>query len=160
MSTKKHTTSVPPEFDTSSCKQDPVIMTVETYSLVVIRSWFLGVWLMWFYLECQDGKNLCISSIEQVSIKLGVMPFLPAYANLFARLDCFGLFAAWFCGNIVSFAWNIISFRKVPCKHHFQILLPAFREKVQFTYINVSNICISQHWACQPRALCPWFQQL
>ncbi|WZZ22189.1 hypothetical protein YC2023_123576 [Brassica napus] len=36
MSTKKHTTSVPPEFDTSSCKQDP------------------------------DGKQMCISSIEQL----------------------------------------------------------------------------------------------
>ncbi|CAG7911059.1 hypothetical protein BRARA_J01824 [Brassica rapa] len=36
MSTKKHTTSVPHEFDTSSCKHDP------------------------------DGKNLCISSIEQL----------------------------------------------------------------------------------------------
>ncbi|KAF3569158.1 hypothetical protein DY000_02018782 [Brassica cretica] len=36
MSTKKHTPSVPPEFDTSSCKQDP------------------------------DGKQMCISSIEQL----------------------------------------------------------------------------------------------
>ncbi|CAA7061513.1 unnamed protein product [Microthlaspi erraticum] len=36
MSTKKHTTPVPPEFDTSSCKQNP------------------------------DGKQICISSIEQL----------------------------------------------------------------------------------------------
>ncbi|CAH8358684.1 unnamed protein product [Eruca vesicaria subsp. sativa] len=36
MSTKKHTTSVPPEFDTSTCKQDP------------------------------DGKQICVSSIEQL----------------------------------------------------------------------------------------------
>ncbi|KAL1195447.1 hypothetical protein V5N11_030721 [Cardamine amara subsp. amara] len=36
MSTKKHTASVPPEFDTSSCKQD------------------------------MDGKQICISSIEQL----------------------------------------------------------------------------------------------
>ncbi|XP_019083847.1 PREDICTED: GPI ethanolamine phosphate transferase 3-like [Camelina sativa] len=36
MSTKKHTTSVPPEFDTSSCKQN------------------------------SDGKQICISSIEQL----------------------------------------------------------------------------------------------
>lgn len=36
MSTKKHTPSVPPEFDTSSCKQNP------------------------------DGKQICISSIEQL----------------------------------------------------------------------------------------------
>lgn len=36
MSTKKHTPSVPPEFDTSSCKQDPVIVAFETYSLVII----------------------------------------------------------------------------------------------------------------------------
>ncbi|CAN6864524.1 unnamed protein product [Brassica oleracea] len=36
MSTKKHTPSVPPEFDTSSCKQDP------------------------------DGKQMCFSSIEQL----------------------------------------------------------------------------------------------
>jgi phosphatidylinositol glycan class O len=37
MSTKKHTTLVPPEFDTSSCKQNKVIVTCETYSLVIIR---------------------------------------------------------------------------------------------------------------------------
>lgn len=37
MSTKKHTASVPPEFDTSFCKQDTVILTCERYSLVIIR---------------------------------------------------------------------------------------------------------------------------
>lgn len=37
MSTKKHTTSVPPEFDTSSCKQNPVIVTCKIYSLVIVR---------------------------------------------------------------------------------------------------------------------------
>lgn len=37
MSTKKHTTAVPPEFDTSSCKQNSVIVTCETYSLVIIK---------------------------------------------------------------------------------------------------------------------------
>lgn len=36
MSTKKHTTSIPPEFDTSSCKQNPVTVTFETYSLLII----------------------------------------------------------------------------------------------------------------------------
>lgn len=36
MSTKKHTTSIPPEFDTSSCKQNPVTVTFQTYSLVII----------------------------------------------------------------------------------------------------------------------------
>lgn len=112
-----------------------MILGYRNQSSILFFPQLIDLFVIWF----QEGINISISTIQQVSIFFSLYGYFVCFSCIFP-CDPYllkSLAAAWHCSDYFSIAWYSFSLWKVQCKHlvKFCLLLILYPIPVWLNFI-------------------------